>query len=240
MKKEYLYCILSIIAVIIGFIFAISAVILQSNPCFSKSALLLISIVLILAGVVSFAVYYRKYNEIKALCSHQATVLIHWTYAPNSSKIINKIYKDQYDSNIATAILFVILSLIFCVIFAYSGGRYVLYCGYTLAFLCCLGFIVSLRFIKSYYNHLATTYADAIFGEDAIYYAGQLIKFQKSYYMLENITIEQDQESYLLFTYCVYDIDEPPAYSVAIPIPKNKLHTARYIRDFYMDLIKPE
>lgn len=240
MKKEYLYCILSVIAATIGFIFAISAVILQSNPCFSKSALLLASIALILAGATSFAVYYRKYNEIKALYSHQATVLIHWTYAPNSSKIIDKLYKEQHDSNIATAILFLILSLIFCVVFAHSGGTYVLYCGYVLAIICCLTFLLSLRLINTYYDHLTTAYADAIFGEDAIYYAGQLIKFQKSYYMLENITIEQDQESYLLFTYGVYDIDEPPAYAFAIPIPKNKMHTARYIRDFYMDLIKPE
>lgn len=240
MKKEYIYCLMTILAVIIGIIFAICGVLLQTNPLFSRSALLILSIVLILVGIASFAVNYKKYHIVTNLCQHKSPIIAHWTYKPNSSKIINNLIKEQKSNSSATATLFLILSIIFCIVFAYSGGTTVLYTGYILAVLCVCIYIISLRFISTYYEQLLNKETEVIFGEDCFYFLNELYECQRGYHFLEKVTVFKGDENHLIFAYGLYDVDEPPAYIVTIPIPNSKLHTAEHIKSYYMDLIKPE
>ena len=238
MRKHYLYCLMSIMAVLIGIIFAISGVILQSNPLSRRSALLILSIVLVLVGAAAFAVNYKKYHLISDLSHHRSPIIAHWVYSPNTSHIIHEFISEQKNNSIATAILFLILSCIFCLVFAYSGGLTILYTGYLLIFICICIFILSLRVISAYYNQLANNQIDVIFGEDSIYFIDELYTLQRGYHCLQQVSIHPDDEDCLLFAYGLYDVDDVPAYTLTIPIPQGKMHTALSLKHYYTDLIK--
>lgn len=239
MKRAYTYCILSIVIALLGIVFTISGVLLQTLPLSSKSALLIFSTAFILVGVFSFAVYYKKYLKIKALSGHKVPVIAHWIYAPNSSNTLKDLIKEQKANTVATAVLILILSLIFSIVFAYSGGKNILYLGYILAILCLLTFIIVLRFISAYYTNLANSELEVIFGEDTIYFLDELYTVQKSLHFLTKINIYIGPEPLLVLDYNLYDIDEPPSYSITIPIPQGKLKTATHLKSYYSELIDP-
>ncbi len=239
MKRAYTYCLLSIVIALLGIIFTISGVLLQTLPLSSKSALLIFSTAFILVGTFSFAVHYKKYLKIKALSTHHVPIIAHWTYAPNSSNTLKDLIKQQKAATIATAILILILSLIFCIVFAYSGGKNILQVGYILAVLCILIFIIVLRFISAYYTHLASSELEVIFGEDIIYFLDELYTVQRSLHFLTKVNIYIGPEPLLILDYNLYDIDEPPTYSITIPIPQGKLKTATHLKNYYSELIEP-
>lgn len=239
MKRAHTYRILSIVIVLLGIIFTISGVLLQTLPLSSKSALLIFSTAFILVGVFSFAVYHKKYLMIKALCTHHVPVIAHWTYAPNSSNTLKDFIKEQKSSTLATAILVLILSLIFSIVFAYSGSSYILYLGYILAVLCLLIFIIVIRFIATYYSQLANSELEVIFGEDAIYFLDEIYTIKKSLHFLAKVSIYVGPEPLLILDYSLYDIEEPASYSITIPIPPGKLKAATYLKSYYSELIEP-
>lgn len=239
MQREHTYCILSVVLALLGVIFTISGVFLQTLPLSSKSALLIFSTAFILVGAFSFAVHHKKYLMIKALDAHHVPIIAHWTYAPNSSNTLKKFIKEQKTDTLATALLVLILSLIFSIVFAYSGSRYILYLGYILAILCLLTFILSLRFISAYYAHLSNSELKVIFGEEAIYFLDELYTLQKSLHFLTKVSIYVGPEPLLILDYSLYDIDEPASYSITIPIPQGKLKVATHLKSYYSELIRP-
>lgn len=238
MKRAHTYRILSLVILLLGIIFTISGVLLQTLPLSSKSAVLIFSISFILTGTVSFAVHHKKYLAVKDLCAHHVPVIAHWTYAPNSSNTLKTFIKEQKSNTFATATLVLILSLIFSIIFAYSGGSYILYLGYTLAILCLLVFIITLRFISAYYQDLAESESEVIFGEDSIYFLDELYTIKKSLYFLQKVSLYAGDEHLLVLDYGLYDIDEPASYSITIPVPRGKVLAATYLRDYYSQLIE--
>lgn len=238
MKKQFIHRILSILAILIGFIFAICGVILQLNPLSRRSALLILSIVLILTGVVAFTVNYKKESLISQLLNHEIPIITDWTYAPKSSTIITNLIHFQKVDSIGTAALFLVLAIIFCVVFAYSASTYILYTGYILIFFCLCSFIVSLRLISLYYGEMTKSETKAIFGETCFYFLDELYEIRRGYHFLQNVSICQDTEDYLLFAYGLYDVDEPPAYFVTVPIPAGRMPAAIYLQSHYMALIK--
>lgn len=238
MKRAHTYRILSLIILLLGIIFTISGVLLQTLPLSSKSAVLIFSISFILTGTVSFAVHHKKYLAVKNLCAHHVPVIAHWTYAPNSSNTLKTFINEQKSNTFATATLVLILSLIFSIIFAYSGGSYILYLGYTLAILCLLVFIITLRFISAYYQDLAESESEVIFGEDSIYFLDELYTIKKSLYFLQKVSLYAGDEHLLVLDYGLYDIDEPASYSITIPVPRGKVLAATYLRDYYSQLIE--
>lgn len=240
MKREHTYCILSMIIALLGIVFTISGVLLQTLPLSSKSALLIFSTAFILVGVLSFAVHHKKYLMIKALYAHHVPIIAHWTYAPDSSNTLKNFIKDQKSNTLATSFLILILSLIFSIVFAYSGGSYILYIGYLLAALCLLIFIIVLRFISIYYTDLANHETEVIFGEDAIYFLDELYTIRKSLHFLTKVSIYVGPEPLLILDYSLYDIDEPASYSITIPIPQGKLKVATYLKSYYSELIDPK
>lgn len=238
MQREHTYCILSVVLALLGIIFTISGVFLQTLPLSSKSALLIFSTAFILIGAFSFAVHHKKYLTIKALCTHRVPIIAHWTYAPNSSNTLKNFIKEQKTDTLATALLVLILSLIFSIIFAYSGGPHILYLGYILAVLCLLTFILSLRFISAYYTHLSNSESEVIFGEEAIYFLDELYTIQRSLHFLTKVSIYVGPEPLLILDYSLYDIDEPASYSITIPIPQGKLKVATRLKSYYTELIQ--
>lgn len=238
MKRAHTYRILSLVILLLGIIFTISGVLLQTLPLSSKSAVLIFSISFILTGTVSFAVHHKKYLAVKNLCAHHVPVIAHWTYAPNSSNTLKTFINEQKSNTFATATLVLILSLIFSIIFAYSGGSYILYLGYTLAILCLLVFIITLRFISAYYQDLAESESEVIFGEDSIYFLDELYTIKKSLYFLQKVSLYAGDEHLLVLDYGLYDIDEPASYSITIPVPRGKVLAATYLRDYYSQLIE--
>lgn len=233
MKKEYTYIVLSIMILVLGVVFTISGALLQTLPYSSKSALLIFSCAFIVIGIVSFAVHHKKYTTIKNLLLRTSPVIAHWTYPPGSSKTIQKGLLEQKHNSLATSLLILILSLIFSIVFAYSGGTYVLYLGYVFAVLCLLTFIIVVRFISAYYDQLSKSEATVLFGEDSIYFLDELYPLKRTFYLIENVNIYIGTENLLIFEFGLYDIDEPAAYQLAIPIPPNKLSIAMHLKDYY-------
>ena len=240
MKKSYTYCVLSVIILILGIIFTISGLLLQTLPYSSKSALLIFSCAFIIIGIVSFAVYHKQYLTIKGLLAHTVPVVAHWNYPTNSSETLKKLIKEQKHNTLATAILVLILSIIFSIIFAYSGSTYVLWLGYTFAILCVLVFIIAVRFISAYYEHLSKSEATILFGEDCIYFIDELYMLNHTFHCLENVNIYIGVENLLIFEYGFDDIDSSCAYSLTIPIPSDKLNIAIHLKDYYRSLIRTD
>lgn len=236
MKKEYTYCILSLLIFVIGVIFTISGVVLQSLPLSSKSALLIFSFGFILIGVVLFAVHYKRYQLMKKLIKHNLSVVARWTYPPNSSETLKKFISEQKCNSIATALLVLILAVIFCIVFAYSGGSYILWLGYSFALLSICIFIIALRFIFAYYNNLSHSECKVLFGEDCIYFIDEIYTLTYGLHNLEEISIFLGTENLLIFEYGSYDIDSS-SYRLVIPIPPNKLSIAMHIKDYYRSII---
>ena len=240
MKKESMSCVLWLSVLLLSIVFTISAVLLETIPHSSKSALLLFSICFMIVGLIASAVHYKKYSRIKTLTDHNAPVLAHWTYDINSSSTLQETLNEQKNNAISTAILSFVLGIIFSLVFAYSGGIYILYTGYIFAFLTILGFIVALRFILTYYKETLNKPAEVIFGEDSIYFMEQLFTLQKSIFFLENVVIVEGTEMVLQLIYGQYDVDDVPSYIISIPIPSNKLQVAQHLRKYYLDLILQE
>ena len=238
MKKEYTYCVLSVLILILGIIFTISGALLQTLPYSSKSALLIFSCAFIFIGALSFAVHHKRYITIKNLLNHNNVVIAHWTYPPNSSETLKKLIKEQKHNALATAILILILSIIFSLIFAYSGSTYVLLLGYILAILCLFIFIIAIRFISTYYEHLSKSESSILFGEDCIYFIDELFKLDPTFHPLENINIYIGAENLLIFEYGFDDIDSSCAYSLTIPIPQDKLNIAIHLKDYYRSILR--
>lgn len=237
MKKEYTYRALSLVVLALGIIFTLSGAMLQTLPLSSKSALLIFSCAFIIIGLVSFAVHHKKYMIINDLLKRNIPVIAQWTYAPNSSITLTKIINSEKMNTLATALLVLILSLIFSIIFAYSGGTHVLLLGYTFAVLCFLIFIIATRFITMYYNQLTKTETTVLFGEEYIYFLDDLYPLQKALYLVDHINIYIGEENFLIFEYGFYDIDEPPAYSLTLPIPAGKLNIAMHLKDYYRSIL---
>lgn len=238
MKKAHTYCVFSLIILIFGIVFTISGVLLQSLPLSSKSALLVFSTAFIIVGITSFAVHYKKYRDIKSLYTGEIPIVAHWTYAPNSSNTLKTFIEEQKSSTLATALLILILALIFSIVFAYSGGTYILYLGYSLAILSFLIFIIARRFISAYYKHLLESELEVIFSEDSIYFLDEIHPLQKTFSSLEKIELYIGPEHLLIFDYGFCDVDEPSLYSVTIPVPQNQLKTATYLKHYYSDFIE--
>lgn len=240
MKKEYTYCILSVLILVLGIIFTISGIMLQTLPDSSKSALLIFSGAFIVIGFVSFAVHHKNYKQISDLTNHHVPVIAQWTFAANSSDTLKKLIKEEKHNALATAILVLILAIIFSIIFAYSGSTYVLILGYTFAVLCFLIFIIAVRFISAYYNHLEKSETTVIFGEDCIYFIDELFALNRTFHLLENVNIYIGLENLLIFEYGFDDIDNSCAYSLTVPIPSDKLNIAIHLKDYYRSLIETE
>ncbi|MBE6023191.1 MAG: hypothetical protein E7231_08160 [Cellulosilyticum sp.] len=240
MKKEYTYCILSLIVFIIGIIFTLSGTLLHTLPDSSKSALLIFSFALMFIGLVSFAVHYKSYITLKKLISNHSVVVARWSYPPNSSDALKKLIKEQKTHTLVTTILILILSIVFFIIFAHSGGPYVLNLGYTLAVLCLLVFIIATRFISTYYEHLSSSEITVLFGENCIYFLDQLYRLDYHFHLLENVNIYIGTENLLIFEYGFDDIDYTCAYSLTIPIPSDRLSTAVHLKEYYRSLIHSE
>ena len=237
MKKHAVYCILSITMVMLGSIFLISSIIIKTLLYPSKSALLIFSCALIFIGSALFAVHYKKYVCIQNLLHYNTPIIAKWTYAPYNSPLLDQYYKEQKLNAIATALLFLIFSVIFFLIFAYSGGTHILWLGYTLAVVCFLIFMISLRFIASYYEFLIETENTVVFGEDCIYFLDDLYGLNYSIYLLQNVNIYIGKENLLVFEYGLNDIDDDARCHLAIPIPSDKLDIAMKLKIYYRSII---
>lgn len=238
MKKAYTYFILSLVILILGIVFTISGVILQTLPLSSKSALLVFSTAFIIVGAASSAVHYRKYYLIQKFYSNDISLLAKWTYPPHSSDTLKMFIKSQKSSTLATALLALILALIFSIVFAYSGGTHILYLGYIFGFLSLLIFIIARRFINVYYKHLSDSPAEVLFSEDMIYFLDEVYPIQKTFYELQRVNLYLDTEALLIFEYNMPDIDDPDGYSLVIPVPQNQIKMATYLKHYYTDLIE--
>ena len=237
MKKHAVYCILSIIMVMLGSIFLISSIIIKTLLYPSKSALLIFSCALIFIGSALFTVHYKKYIRIQNLLHYNTPVIAKWTYAPYSSSLIAQYCKEQKLNGVATALLFLTFSTIFFLIFAYSGGTHILWLGYTLALACFFIFMISLRFISSYYETLIETENTVVFGEDCIYFIDDLYGLNYSIYLLQNVNIYIGKENLLVFEYGLNDIDDDARCHLAIPIPSDKLDMAMRLKVYYCSII---
>ena len=237
MKKHAVYCILSIMVVIVGSIFLISSTIMKTLLYPSKSALLIFSCSFICIGSALFAVHYKKYTCIRNLLHYNTPIIAKWTYMPQSSPILTQYCKEQKLNAIATAFLFLTFSIIFFLIFAYSGKSHILFLGYTLALVCVFIFIIALRFIGSYYELLAKTENSVVFGEDCIYFIDDLYGLNYSIYLLQNVNIYIGKENLLIFEYGLNDIDDEARCHLAIPIPIDKLDVAMKLKIYYRSII---
>ena len=240
MKKEYTYCVLSILVLILGIIFTISGFLLQTLPLSSKSALLIFSFAFITLGIVLFAVHHKRYITIKYLHTGNIPVITRWTYPVNSSETVHTFIKEEKRYTIATAILILLLSIIFFLIFAYSGGTYILYLGYILATSSLMIFIIALRFIHAYYNALSQTEGVVLFGEDCIYFIDELNHLTRSFHLLEDVNIYIGKENLLIFEYGFGEMDTSSSYTLTIPIPPDKLNIALHLKEYYRGLIGNE
>lgn len=237
MKKEYTYCVLSVLILLLGIIFSISGFVLQTLPLSSKSALLIFSFAFIFIGIVLFAVHHKRYTIIQNLTARNIPVIARWTYPVNSSETVHRFIKEERNYSYATALLMLILCIIFSLIFAYSGGNYILYLGYIFAVLSFFIFIIALKFISAYYNALAQTENSVIFGEDCIYFIDELTTLTRTFHILENVNVYIGKENLLIFEYGFGDLDESSTYTLTIPIPPNKLNIALYLKDYYRSVL---
>ena len=233
MKKNYIYCILSLIilvlGLILGFLYLFSPVIFSSTNNIS----LLYSICFVLIGLPAFAVYYKKYHLIKSL--DDSSCLAHWTFMPHTSSHLVNTLKDLKYSTLFTLTLIYILALVFICTFIHS--YYPTYFLISLIISSCM-LILSFSIVNAYFVSLSSSPIHIIFYKDLIYFLDDIYTFKKSIYHLNHITINTSGEPTLLFLYEQLEIEDCAYFTLEIPIPKNELSTADYLRHYYLDKIK--
>lgn len=237
MKKTTIHCTLSIIMTLIGIIFTLCAIFLNFQPSPRKSSLLIIAIVLILSGIVSFSVNYRKYHLIAGLYAHDLTYITSWDIPTKSSTLFPVLIKEKKTNSILTSFIFFVLSLICCWVFTYSGGTHLLKIGYLLIGFCASLLIISLRFIDCYYTHMQNKPDPVLFGQNYIYFLDELYTLEYDYCTLQKVELCKEEEIYLVLCYGNNDTDEPPTHIVTIPVPPEKMYIATYLKNYYNELL---
>lgn len=238
MKKNLLYFILSITAFIIGLICMIFAFYQNPLPASGNSALLIFSTCCVIIGLCAAAVYYRKYMLIKQIYTERLPRIAHWTLQAKKSNLVKSQILESQSHTRCTSFLILILSIIFCIVFAYSGGHFVLLLGYALATFSLLIFIVAQRFISSYYLHLLTTPIDVIFTDNFIYFMDNLFSVNKALYYLEKMELYIGRDSSITFKYGHYDVDDPEAFHLIIPVPNDQIQSAVSVKAYYNKYVK--
>lgn len=238
MKKEYIYCIFSLITLILGLTCAIALIMLQNLSASNKGALTLFAICFILIGLIAYNIHSQKYLKIKELETGETPVLAHWIFAPNTSTIINDALLEQKSNIITTIMLSFVLGIVFAFIFIFGTNKYNLYIGLTIGIISFVGFIISMFLATYYCSKQSKINTEVIFGEDCIYFLGELYTLQRSIYFLENILINVSDEISMQLLYGQNDLGNKSVCTIQIPIPKDNLVVAKVLQKHYLELIK--
>jgi hypothetical protein len=240
MKKEYVYCILSIILLSLGVTCCAGTLFLNSINDSSKSVLATFGICFLLIGFSGYAEHNKKYFKIKHLKNSEVPVIANWQFKCNSSNMINQILYDKKLSASSTIILSCVLCLVlsFCVFF--SGEENSLYIMRLLISISIAGTLIALILNSYYYTLKLSSDSEALIGEDYIYFLDELHTLQKSIYFLYDVRIDYSSEISLQFLYGDYDLFRDPVYSISIPIPPEELTTAEFVQRHYLNLIHYE
>ena len=235
MQKEYTYSMASISCMILGIITFIFSLFTTLIPNSSKGALSLFSTCFIIIGAFSYAVHHKKYIEINKLKVGQLPNLAHWFYKAESSHTITTLLLEEKHNALITSTLIFILGIVFSCYF-FGNSFYFLGISIILFFFAC--FFATILFIYSYYKKLLKSDHEIIFSNNMIYFLDDIHYLIKTIYVLEDICIIPGNEPLLQFLYSQYDIDNTPSFSITIPIPSDKLNTAKYLRTYYLDELR--
>lgn len=235
MKKTYIYCIISLIILILGFLCILFSLLHPTLSPNTESALLLYAICFIFIGLSAFAVHYRKYDVMKALESQDLPILARWSFSPHTSSILTQVLKEHKHNALCTLFFTFILVLIFSCTFISTYIPTISYAGPLISL---LFLFIGILIINAYFRNLSNTPIEVIFGDDIIYFLDDIYTLQKSIYFLDNIAINTEGEPTLQFIYGQIEYDDSPYFILEIPIPENQLSMAHLLRTHYLEEIK--
>lgn len=235
MKKNYIYCILSLLIVVLGFLFIILGLLFPTLSPNTGRAILLYAICFIFIGIAAFAVHYRKYNLLKTLTDNELPILARWSFEPESSTILTNTLKDYKHNALCTLFFTFILVLIFtCTFFA----TYLPTCSYLGPIISLLFLLIGVLITNTYFKKLSNEPIEVIFNEDLIYFLDDIYTLQKSIYFLDNVAINTEGEPTLQFIYGQIEYNDSPYFILEIPIPENQTKMAHVLCNHYLEEIK--
>lgn len=235
MKKNYIYCILSLLIVVLGFLFILLGLLYPTLSPNTQRAILLYAICFILIGIAAFAVHYRKYNLLKTLMDNDLPILARWSFKPNSSAILTNTLKEYKHNALCTLSFTFILVLIFTCTFIATYLPTLSYLGPLISIIFLL---VGIFIINAYFKRLSTEPIEVIWGEDLIYFLDDIYTLQKSIYFLDNVVINTEGEPTLQLIYGQIEYDDSPYFILEIPIPENQMKMAHVLCNHYLEEIK--
>ena len=237
MKRTRYHLILWLLLFVLSIVLLFSLSVVVGLTPIIKNSILTVLLILMLTSLCAFCIKYINYLKIKMLINGDLHILAQWSCYSSQSPTLSQFLKDEFCSTMLTATLSFILAITLSLMLAYSGGSNVFIMGYILIIFIVLMFLVSVHFIKDYYDQCIETPNTVLFGDTTIYFMGQLFSFQKAFLMLESVTILLEPEPILEFSYGHYDIDSSPKYILSIPIPCDKMHVATYLCSHYSSMI---
>ena len=237
MKRTRYHLILWLLLFVISIVLLFSLSITVGLTPIIKNAILTALLILMLTSLTAFCIKYVNYLKIKMLINGDMHIIAQWSCSATTSVTLSKFLKEEFCSTMLTATLSFILGITLSLMLAYSGGTTVFIMSYILILFIVTIFLVSIHFIKDYYEQCSQTPNTILFGDTTIYFMGQLFSFEKSFLVLEDVTIISDPEPVLQFSYGHYDLDSPPKYILSIPIPSDKMHVATYLASHYSSMI---
>ncbi|MDF2595052.1 MAG: hypothetical protein K0R69_1393 [Clostridia bacterium] len=237
MKKEFAYCIISLVVLLLGITCFISLVFLNtlSNP--SKAALIIFGICFFFIGTASYAKHNKKYLKIRYLKNENVSLIASWHFKPHTSLSIDEMYYEGKTSAIYTTLLSVLLCFVIAGCIYFSGEKYALHVSLSLLGLSIIIAPLCIACISAYYTAKLEADSEALIGEDCIYFLDELYTLHKSIYFLEDIRIGYGSENSLQLLYGEYDLFTGPMYTIKIPIPDGQLDVAKHIQKHYIELI---
>lgn len=240
MKKEYTYCIISLIVLSLGITCCTVTLLLDTINSSSKSILAIFGICFILIGLSSYAEHNKKYFKIKYLKNKDVPVIANWNFKPNSSNIINEVLYNKKFSAISTALLTCVLCLVIACCIYLSGEKYSVPIASFLMTISLITTILALISISYYYESKLSSDSEVLIGEDYFYFLDELHFLYKSIYFLQDVRIDFSDETCLQFLYGDCDLFKAPLYTINIPIPNGQLLAAELIQKHYLELIHYE
>lgn len=235
MKKNYIFCIFSLIILILGFLGILVNLLFPVISPDIKSVILLYAICFIFIGLSAFAVHYKRYDAIKALENHDLPILTQWHFKTAHSPLLTTLLKDYKRDALSTLFFSFILILIFSYTFTTTYMPKFYYVGPLLSL---IFLFVGILIVNIYFHKLTTGPITAVFGEETIYFIDDIYTLQKSIYFLDNVVIDTENEPKLQFLYGQIEAEDTPYFILEIPIPENQLAMAQLLRTHYLNEIK--
>ncbi|OON93526.1 MAG: hypothetical protein ATN32_08885 [Candidatus Epulonipiscium fishelsonii] len=229
MNKIQLKYILSLIYGMLGLMLILIPLIRYDAASPAHNIIIFIGLSLAGGGLTNCYTFYKEHKLINKLYNQQLNLLSHWRYESYKYYSLKDRLTEERNTlvlnNIAVSIIFCILGV--GVLLSNSGTK--IGFSFSILFLSVIISILIYIIIDKYYDYLLKTPLEVIFTDEFVYYKGDIYGLSYSIYTLVDVSINNELEPTIVFSYSTHTDYTTSVYELTLPIPSEFLTDAELI-----------